>query len=133
MQTLHAWSANLGLRLVKSPKLYLNDTGLAAYLLGLNAAQLAANAMATGPLLENFVLMELRKQAGWSRVRPGFYHFRTHAGEEVDIVLEDAAGNLVGIEVKSSASVTGADVKGLRAFAALTAAIVPAKATRTFD
>jgi predicted AAA+ superfamily ATPase len=119
VQTLHAWSANLGLRLVKSPKIYLNDTGLAAYLLGLNAAQLAANPMALGPLLENFVLMELRKQSGWTAVRPNFYHFRTHSGDEVDIVLEDAAGNLVGIEVKASASVGAADVKGLRAFAEL--------------
>jgi predicted AAA+ superfamily ATPase len=120
VQTLHAWSANHGLRLVKSPKVYLNDTGLATYLLGLNAGQLAGNPMAVGPMLENFVLMELRKQAGWSGVRPNFYHFRTHGGEEVDIVLEDAAGNLVGVEVKASASVGAADVKGLRAFAELT-------------
>jgi predicted AAA+ superfamily ATPase len=120
VQTLPAWSANLGLRLVKAPKLYLNDTGLASYLLGLNAAQLAADPMALGPLLENFVLMELRKQSGWSGVRPNFYHFRTHAGNEVDIVLEDAAGNLVGVEVKASASVGAADVKGLRALAELT-------------
>lgn len=120
VQTLPSWSANLGLRFVKAPKIYLNDTGLAAYLLGLNAAQLAANPMALGPLLENFVLMELRKQSGWSAVRPNFFHFRTHAGEEVDIVMEDAAGNLVGIEVKASASVGASDIRSLRAFAELT-------------
>lgn len=121
VQTLPAWSANLGTRLVKSPKIYLNDTGLAVYLLGLNAARVGESS-AIGALLENFVIMELRKQAGWSEVRPRFFHFRSHSGEEVDLVLEDAAGNLVGIEVKASASVGAADVKGLRAFAAHTGA-----------
>jgi predicted AAA+ superfamily ATPase len=119
VQLLNPWSINIGKRLVKTPKVYLNDTGLAAYLLGLSHARLAADRMALGPLLENFVLMELRKQAGWSKVRPQFLHFRTHTGFEVDIVLEDASANVVGIEVKAGASVAASDFKGLRALAAL--------------
>ena len=71
----------------------------------MNAHQLAGNSTIIGPLLENFVLMELRKQAGWSETRPSFYHFRTHGGEEVDVVLEDSAGRLVAVEVKASASI----------------------------
>ena len=85
VQTLPSWSTNLGSRVVKSPKVYLNDTGLASYLLGLNAHQLVGNTTVIGPLFENFVLMELRKQAGWSNdAAKSFYHFRTHGGEEVD-------------------------------------------------
>jgi predicted AAA+ superfamily ATPase len=110
---------NLGKRLVKAPRVYLNDTGLMISLLGLNGSQLAANRSLLGPLLENFVVMELRKQAGWSKTRPRVLHFRTHTGEEVDVVLETAAGEVVGIEVKSAASVTAADFKGLRALSDL--------------
>ena len=113
------WSVNLGKRLVKAPKVYLNDTGLMISLLGLNGAQLTANRSLLGPLLENFVVMELRKQAGWSKVRPRVLHFRTHTGEEVDVVLETPSGEVVGVEVKSAASVSAADFKGLRALAEL--------------
>src|SRR5579862_6202168 len=113
------WSVNLGKRLVKAPKVYLNDTGLMTSLLGLNGAQLLGNRSLLGPLLENFVVMELRKQAGWSKTRPRVLHFRTHTGEEVDVVLETAAGEVVGVEVKAAASVSAADFKGLRALAEL--------------
>jgi predicted AAA+ superfamily ATPase len=64
--------------------------------------------------------MELRKQVGWSRVHPQLFHFRLQTGQEVDIVLEDSAGNLVGIEVKAGASVASGDFKGLRVLADLT-------------
>jgi predicted AAA+ superfamily ATPase len=120
IQTLPAWSSNLGKRLVKAPKLILNDTGLMAYLLGLSGERLATESTLAGPLLENFVAMELRKQATWSKSHPQLFHFRTLAGQEVDIVLEDAAGKLVGIEVKASATVDGKDFRGLRAVAELT-------------
>lgn len=117
VQPLAAWSRNLGKRLVRAPKLHLVDTGLAAHLLGADAHRLAANGELLGPLLESFVVNELRKQQGWSRLRSSMFHFRSHAGEEVDIVLEDAAGRCVGIEVRASATVTGHDFRGLRAFA----------------
>lgn len=120
IQTLTAWSSNLSKRLVKAPKLILNDTGLMAYLLGLSRERLVTEGTLAGPLLENFVVMELRKQAAWSRTRPQVFHFRTLTGQEVDIVLEDAAGKLVGIEVKASGTVDGKDFRGLRALAELT-------------
>ncbi|MEW6638365.1 MAG: ATP-binding protein, partial [Actinomycetota bacterium] len=92
VQTLPAWSANLGKRLVKSPKSIVCDTGLAAHLQGVDAQRLSAEPVLAGPLLENFVAMELKKQITWSETRPSLYHFRTQAGREVDLVLEDAAG-----------------------------------------
>jgi predicted AAA+ superfamily ATPase len=117
VQLLPAWSGNLGKRLVKSPKLYLNDTGLVAALLGQGdeAALLSSHLM--GPLLENFVIAELRKQSTWSDTEPGLFHFRTLTGQEVDVVLEAPSGDLAGVEIKTAASVQAADFKGLRVLA----------------
>jgi len=108
------WSGNLGKRLVRSPKVSLSDTGLICSLLGLGAPRLAKEPSLFGPLLETFVMLELRKQTAWSRIRPGLFHFRTHTGQEVDLVLEDPAGRLVGIEVKAGATVRAEDFGGLR-------------------
>ena len=116
-QLLPAWSGNLGKRLVKAPKLFLSDTGVLASLLGANQRLLERDRTLAGPLLENFVVMELFKHASWSQVRPRLFHFRTQTGQEVDLVLEDAAGRVVGIEVKASASVSAKDFKGLRTLA----------------
>jgi predicted AAA+ superfamily ATPase len=113
---LPPWSANVTARLVKSPKLYFTDSGLAAHVLGLNADRLAADAMRFGPLLENFVVGELARQAAWSGVAVRMYHFRAHAGREVDVILEDRRGRCVAIEVKSTSSVGGRDVSGIRLF-----------------
>jgi len=68
-----------------------------------------------GPLLETFVANELTKQRGWSRTPIELFHFRTHAGMEVDLVLEADDGRLAGIEVKSAATVGASDLKGLTA------------------
>src|ERR1700722_8591913 len=115
-----AWSTNLGKRLIKSPKLFLNDTGLAASLLGLTLERLRQETVVRGGLLENFVAMELLKQAGWSATRTQLFHFRTASGQEVDFLLESDAGVIAGIEVKASATVTGHDFNGLRALAEMT-------------
>ena len=116
VQTLPAWSGNLGRRLVKSPKLLFVDTGLMAHLLGLSSeADLRQDSPAVGALVENFVAVELLKQIDWSQTQPRLYHFRSHTGQEVDLVLEDARGRLVGIEVKASSEVSAHDFRGLRA------------------
>lgn len=117
VQTLPAWFTNIGKRLVKSPKLLLNDTGLLTHLLGADAARLRADPTLAGGILENFVAMELFKQCGWSKLQPTLHHFRSHNGEEVDVVLEDRAGRIVGIEVKASASINAGHFKGLKALA----------------
>jgi predicted AAA+ superfamily ATPase len=117
MQTVPAWSGNLGKRLAKAPKLTLCDTGLLAYLLGINYDRLALNPDVTGPLLESFVIMELYKQLVWSSTNPHLFHFRTQTGQEVDIVLENMAGQVAGIEVKASATVGARDFRGLAVLA----------------
>jgi predicted AAA+ superfamily ATPase len=117
VQLLRPWSSNLGQRLIQTPKVYLDDTGLLAHLLGLTVDRLKVDGTLAGGVLENFVLMELRKQSAWSEIQPEFYYWRTAAGQEVDIVLEDSAGRLVGIEIKASATLGGSDVRGLQSMA----------------
>jgi predicted AAA+ superfamily ATPase len=117
VQLLRPWSGNLGQRTIQTPKVYLIDTGLLAHLLGLTKERLAVDGGLAGGALENFVLMELRKQCAWSETQPQIYFWRTASGQEVDFVLEDSAGQLVGVEVKASATLSGADVRGLHAMA----------------
>lgn len=102
--------------------MHLTDTGLACHLLGLGEARLGREPDRLGPLLESFVALELEKQLAWSRTRAVLFHFRTQAGQEVDLVLEDDRGRLVGIEVKASAAVRAEDFRGLRALGDATGA-----------
>jgi predicted AAA+ superfamily ATPase len=117
VQLLRPWSSNLGQRIIQTPKVYLDDTGLLAHLLGLTLERLRMDGTLAGGVLENFVLMELRKQSAWCQSQPEFYFWRTVSGQEVDIVLEDCTGRLVGIEIKAGATLGGADVRGLQAMA----------------
>jgi predicted AAA+ superfamily ATPase len=112
---LPAWSGNLSKKLLKSPKVHLGDTGIGAYLQGVDEERLYRDRFLLGPLLENFVVTELRKQATWSRTRIALHHLRTLAGREVDVIAEVADGRIVGIEVKAAGEVASRDFKGLRA------------------
>jgi uncharacterized protein len=115
VRRLPAWSANLGKRLVKAPKLHFVDTGLAAHLLGLDARGLRAAPPALGSLLETLVVNEIEKSLGWADTRARLFHFRSADRREVDIVVEDAAGRIAGIEVRAGATPGQADFAGLRA------------------
>jgi predicted AAA+ superfamily ATPase len=114
LQTLPAWSSNLGKRLVKAPKVTFCDSGLLCHLLGLNSARILADDPAVGPVLEAFIGGELTRQLGWSGCGARLFHFGSHARHEVDFVMEDAAGRIVGIEVKKTASPSSKDFSGLR-------------------
>ena len=121
VEPLPSWAGSLSRRLVKAPKLFLCDTGLLSHLQGLTEERLAADTNLAGALAENFVVGELRKQAAWSDTQPELFHFRAQTGQEVDVVMEDRAGNIIGVEVKASASVGANDFKGLRDLAATVA------------
>lgn len=114
VQRAPAWFANIGKRLLKAPKILLNDTGLACALLGYNATRLEQEPTITGKLLENFVGAELQKLIACSGKRIQLYHLRTEKGAEVDFVLEDETGRLVGVECKLRATVSADDFRGLR-------------------
>lgn len=115
---LPAWSGNLSKRLVKAPKLIIADTGLAAFAAGINEARLLNHPDPWGPLLENFVAVELLRQLAGSGARVRLYHYRSHTGQEVDFILEDPQGRLVGIEVKARQSLDTRDFQGLKGLAA---------------
>lgn len=111
VQELPAWSANLSKRLVRSPKIYLSDTGLAAALTGFDPE--AIHTPMRGPLLETWIINEIEKHVSWADLRTSLYHFRTHSGHEVDLLLEDRQGRLVAIETKSRTTLQPRDFKGL--------------------
>jgi hypothetical protein len=100
---LRPYFANIGKRLVKTPKVYFADTGTLCYLAGLRDPAHAAAGPMGGALFETGVLMEVVK-AYWSRgLEPPLYFWRTADGTEVDLVV-DTGGGLVPIEVKLSAT-----------------------------
>ena len=116
LHRLRPWSANLGARQVKTPKLLLTDTGLAAALVGIDAARYSApdQGALAGGLFETFVVMEVIKQAGWSTTPVELYFYRDTEKREVDLVVESASGDVVAIEAKAAAATTASDVRGLR-------------------
>lgn len=109
-----AWSRNLSTRATATPKVVMVDSGLATNLMGVDAGRLLDPVAPFGSLLEGFVLMELARQLTWSRVRAELYHYRTRDQVEVDAVLENRRGHVVGIEVKASPTVRSEDFRGLR-------------------
>jgi len=117
VQLLRPWARNLGKRVIQTPKIYLNDSGLLAHTLGATVDRLKVEGNLAGAVLENFAFMELRKQCAWSATRPEIFYWRTASGQEVDLVLEDRSGKVAGIEVKASATLGSNDVRGLRALA----------------
>ena len=108
------WHSNALKRLVKTPKLHFLDSGLLATLKHVNIDRIRLDRSPLGAILESFVLSELLKIAYASTERLGFYHFRDKEKNEVDIVMENRNGYVVGIEVKASSTVTSGDFKGMR-------------------
>lgn len=114
IKRIPAWARNVSARAVGTPKLAFVDSGVAANLLDADARSLLRPGGPFGPLLEGFVAMELARQIGWSQRRVELSHYRTKDGTEVDIVLEDRRGRVVGIEVKAATTVRADDFRGLR-------------------
>ncbi|MDR1309682.1 MAG: ATP-binding protein [Deltaproteobacteria bacterium] len=110
---LPAWSRNLGKRLTKMPKVHVIDSGLACHLCGADAPRLAGDQTLAGRLLESFVAGEVLRQSCWTEHQVALYHYRSSAGEEVDLVLEDWSGRVAAVEVKLAASVYPHDLRGL--------------------
>ena len=111
---LQPWFSNALKRLTKTPKLHFLDAGLLAALRDITPGRVRKDKTLLGPVLETFVLGELLKLASWSQERYEFSHFRDKERKEVDIVIEDRRGRVVGIEVKASATVNTRDFAGLR-------------------
>jgi uncharacterized protein len=110
-------SRNLGTRATAAPKLVFVDSGIAANEVGADAHSLLRPGAPFGPLLESFVISELARQITWSEQSVELSHYRDHSKFEVDAVLENRAGQVVGVEVKAGSTVGLDDFRGLRRLA----------------
>jgi uncharacterized protein len=108
VKTLQAWRPSIGSRESSTPKVYIVDSGLLAHLLGADEKRLAADDQLTGKVLENFVTMEVAKHLEWAESDAKQYHYRLH-NDEVDVVLENRAGDIGCIEVKCAATIRERD------------------------
>lgn len=117
VHSLQPWFSNRLKRLTKSPKLHFYDSGLLAALRDVSPDVIQRDKTSFGAILETFVFSELRKIATWNEQRCSFSHFRDKDKNEVDIVLENRRGEVIGIEVKSSATVSTGDFAGMRKLA----------------
>ena len=108
IQLIPAWSSGATKRVTRAPKLMFVDSGLASYL------QTPRISEQSGGLMENFVMGELARQLTWSETAAALYHYHDRDGHEVDAILEDNGGRVIGIEVKSAQSVRSEDLLGLR-------------------
>lgn len=106
IQLIPAWSSGATNRVLRAPKLMFVDSGLANYL--------QAPGGQSGGLVENFVMSELARQLTWAETSANLFHYHDREGREVDAVLEDRTGRIVGIEVKSAQTVRPDDLHGLR-------------------
>ncbi len=109
---LPAWRPGIGAREAHAPKAYLLDAGLLAYLLGADERRIEVDDQITGKVLENFVVGEVLKHAGWAATHSSAYHYRQRE-EEVDLLLENRSGAIVGIEVKAAASIDRKNVRAM--------------------
>lgn len=98
---LPPYSENISKRLVKSPKLYFNDPGLACFLLDIESPRQLERDKMRGAIFENFVVMEVIKHRNNSGLLNGVYFYRDSHQNEVDILLKQE-GEITAIEVKSS-------------------------------
>ena len=117
IRRLAPWHRNSAKRLIKTPKVHLVDSGLAASLSGISAEDWLTRREKFGHLLESFVLQQLIVQAGWTDPDLRFWHYRDKDLVEVDVVITRGS-QVWGVEVKASATLHSADGNGLRRLAA---------------
>jgi predicted AAA+ superfamily ATPase len=106
---------NFGKRLIKSPKLYFTDTGLACYLLGIDTVDQLVKDSLYGNLFENWIIVELMKARYNQAMDPRFYFYRDISGREVDLLLQQGS-HLVPIEIKSRKTFSPSFLEGLQYF-----------------
>jgi predicted AAA+ superfamily ATPase len=112
---LEPYFENFGKRLIKSPKLYFADTGLACYLLGIDTVEQLKKDSLYGNLFENWVVVELMKARYNQAKDPRLYFYRDVLGREVDLLFQQGS-NLIPIEIKSSKTFSPSFLEGLHYF-----------------
>jgi uncharacterized protein len=112
---------NFNKRLLKTPKLYFYDTGLACSLLGIRSAHELENHPMRGPLFENFIVVEMLKQFLNEGQKPNCYFWLDSSGHEIDILIEQGT-KLYPIEVKASQTIKSEFFKNLAFFQSISGA-----------
>jgi predicted AAA+ superfamily ATPase len=116
--SLAPWSVNIGKRLVKSPKIYFYDVGLACWLLGIKTVEQLQHHPLRGALFENLVVLEVLKSLRNQGLRDPLYFFRDSNGLEIDLLLDHGNG-LQLVEIKASQTVSAPLFKNLRTVSTL--------------
>ena len=119
LKRVDVWARNRLNRAVKTPKLQFIDAGLLATLLELTSDEIQQNRTRFGNVLETFVFSELLKAITTAENDYALMYYRDADKVEVDVVIENAAGQLVGVEVKATATVKESDLRGLRKLSTL--------------
>jgi len=107
---LHPYYNNVTNRIIKAPKVYFIDTGLAAFLTGWNTSEALANGSMAGSIFETYVISEIIKSYWYNGRIPNVYYYRDKFGAEVDIIIEEN-GKLYPVEIKRTATPNKADAK----------------------
>ena len=118
LRRLRPWHSNAAKRLIKTPKLHLLDSGLAATLADLTERDWLRRRQRMGRLLESFVVQQLVAQASWTDPDLRFWHYRDKDQAEVDVVMTRGA-SVWGMEIKAASSLAGGDGRGLARLAAI--------------
>lgn len=115
---LQPYYENIGKRLIKAPKLYFVDTGLAAWLMGIETATQMKRDPLRGNLFENMVIMEVLKSKLNQGKEPRIFFYRDSHGNEVDLIIQNG-NNLLPVEIKSSQTWHHSFLKGINYFTEL--------------
>ena len=113
---LQPYYKNFNKRLVKSPKIYFYDTGLACSLLNIKTPDMLRTHYLYGSLFENFVINEVIKMQEHAGKKPSVYYWRDNNGVEIDCIVEDAKGHMYAIEIKGGATINSDYIKNLKLF-----------------
>lgn len=116
---LQPYFENFGKRIIKSPKLYFTDTGLASYLLDITSVAQIARDPLRGNLAENFIVAEFFKNRLNNGIEPSFYFYRDSNQNEVDLIYK-IGNDLLPIEIKSSQTFNSQFIKSLTYFKQIT-------------
>ncbi len=107
---------NFNKRVIKSPKIYFYDTGVACALLGIRTPEMVQTHYMYGSLFENFVISEIVKQHYHTGLKPAIYFWRDNNGVEIDCLVESSTRSLYAIEIKGGATMNSDYLKNLKLF-----------------
>lgn len=112
---LNPYFENFGKRVIKSPKIYFTEIGLASYLLGIQSPKEVSRDPLLGGLFENMVIVDILKTRFNAGLPDNLYYYRDNHGNEVDLIYEDKR-KLLPVEIKSAMTYHKSMLKGLQYF-----------------